>query len=71
MPPPNQPPQAALRKAMMDAANSAAYREEATRMSLDISPLGGAQVARVVADMDKARPEALAYLRKPLSMDGQ
>ena len=71
--PPGIPPerQAALRKAMMDAANSAAYREEATRMSLDISPLEGAQVARLVADMDKAPPEALAYLRKLLSMDGQ
>lgn len=63
--------QAALRKAMMDAANSKAYREEAARMSLDISPIEGGEVGRLVAGMDKAPPEALAYLRKLLATDGQ
>ena len=40
-------------------------------MSLDISPIEGGEVGRLVAGMDKAPPEALAYLRKLLATDGQ
>ncbi len=67
--PPGVPPErlAALRKAFMEAANSPALREEAARLNLDISPVEGNEVARLVADMAKAPPDVLAYLRKMLA----
>ena len=58
---------AALRKAFMEAANSKALREEAEKMSVDISPLDGETVGGLVAAMDKSPPEVLAYLRKLLA----
>ena len=60
---------AALRKAFLEAANSPAYRQEAARMSLEVSPVDGAQVARLVADFDKAPAEAMQYLKKLLVSD--
>ena len=63
--------QAALRAAFMAAVNSPAYREEAARLNLDVSPVEGAQVGRLVADMGKASPEALAFLKKLLVAESQ
>ncbi len=58
--------QAALRKAFIEAANSKALREEAEKMSLDISPLDGATVGGLVAGMERSPPELLSYLGKLL-----
>ncbi len=62
---------AALRAAFMAAANSPAYKEEAARMSMEVSPVEGAEVGRLVAGMSKAPPDVLAYLRKLLASEGQ
>ncbi len=63
--------QAALRKAFMEAVSGKALRDEAARMNVDVSPLDGAEVARLVADMAKAPPEALAYLKQLLVVEGR
>ena len=59
--------QAALRKAFMAAANGPGLRAEATKMSIDISPLDGETVGALVVGMERAPSEVLAYLRKLLS----
>lgn len=59
--------QAALRKAFMAASNGPGLRAEAAKMSVDISPLDGETVGRLVVGMESAPPEVLAYLRKLLS----
>ena len=66
--PPGIPPArlAALRKAFMDATASPGMREEAARMSVELSPVDGETAAGLVADMAKAPPEAMDYLRKLL-----
>ena len=56
----------ALRKAFMAAVNDPALRAEAARSNTELSPVEGAEVAKLVAAMDKASPEALAYLKKLL-----
>jgi tripartite-type tricarboxylate transporter receptor subunit TctC len=69
--PPGLPPerQAALRKAFMAAANSPGLRAEATRMSIDVSPLDGETVGQLVVAMEQARPEVLSYIRKILGVE--
>ncbi len=57
---------AALRKAFMAALNSQPLRDEANKMSVELSPVDGETATRLVADMAKAPPEALDYLRKLL-----
>ena len=65
---PGVPPEraAALRKAFMDATNAPALKEEAARTGMELSPVDGVEVGRLVAQMGKAPPEALDYLRKLL-----
>ena len=64
--PPGVPPERveALRKAFMQAVNDPALRADAARSNTELSPVDGAQVTKLVAAMDKASPEALAYLKK-------
>ena len=55
--PPHMPPDrtAALRKAMMDVYADPQLQEEARKMNIDLSPLDGARVEQIIADM-KATP---------------
>jgi tripartite-type tricarboxylate transporter receptor subunit TctC len=54
---------ALLRKAFMDALADPALLQEAKKMRLDINPMSGADVARVVADMSNVSPELKAQVR--------
>ena len=56
----------ALRKAFMEALASPALREEAAKSNTELSPVDGAQVTKLIAGMEKASPEALAYFKKLL-----
>jgi tripartite-type tricarboxylate transporter receptor subunit TctC len=58
---------AALREAFMKAAASSAFLAEAERLKIDVSPLDGAAVTKLVADLADAPAEALADVKAMLA----
>src|SRR5262245_6796616 len=53
----------ALRVAFLAAHGAARFREEAQRLGLDISPVGGEDVVRAIEDMAHASPDAFNYMK--------
>ena len=53
----------ALRAAFLAAHGDARFREEAERLGLDISPVGGEDVVRAIEDMAHASPDAFNYMK--------
>jgi tripartite-type tricarboxylate transporter receptor subunit TctC len=58
MAPPGIPAEQAaiLKKAFMDANKDPAYLQEAEKLKIDISPLGGDEVAKIMAKIAKTPP---------------
>jgi tripartite-type tricarboxylate transporter receptor subunit TctC len=56
-----------LQAAFVAVHRDPAFLEEAAKFGLDISPVGGEQVARTVEDMAQAPPAVLAYMRRLLA----
>jgi tripartite-type tricarboxylate transporter receptor subunit TctC len=72
MAPPEVPPDraAALRSAFLAVHKDPQYLDEAARLKIDISPIDGAEVLRIVERMAGASPKVIAHLRKLLA-DGK
>lgn len=54
----------ALQAAFIAVQTDAQYQAEAARLGLDISPVGGAQAAALIARLATAPPELMNYMRK-------
>jgi tripartite-type tricarboxylate transporter receptor subunit TctC len=69
--PPGLPPERAaiLQKAFMAAHSDPTFVEEATRLGLDISPVGPDAVAESIREIERAPNDVLDYLRKLFSAD--
>jgi tripartite-type tricarboxylate transporter receptor subunit TctC len=57
----------ALRAAFLAAHGDARFREEAQRLGLDISPVGGEDVVRAIEAMAHASPDAFNYMKNLLA----
>jgi tripartite-type tricarboxylate transporter receptor subunit TctC len=57
----------ALRAAFLAAHGDARFREEAQRLGLDISPVGGEDVVRAIEAMARASPDAFNYMKNLLA----
>lgn len=53
----------ALQKAFMDTHKDPDYLAEAKKLEIDVSPIDGAEVLRLIAQMKSAPPETLTYMR--------
>jgi tripartite-type tricarboxylate transporter receptor subunit TctC len=58
---------AALQKAFLDVHQDPQYLEDAAKMKIDVSPLGGSEVLRAIDDIAGAPPELLEYIKKLLA----
>src|SRR5262249_21936901 len=67
--PPGAPEERAqpLRAAFLAAHGDARFREEAARLGLDISPVGGEDMVRAIEDMAHASPDAFNYMKNLLA----
>jgi tripartite-type tricarboxylate transporter receptor subunit TctC len=67
--PPEVPPEraGALQRAFLAVHEDAAYLEDAARVRVDVSPIGGADVLRAIERIAGAPPEQLDYVRKLLA----
>jgi tripartite-type tricarboxylate transporter receptor subunit TctC len=67
--PPGVPEERAqpLRAAFLAAHGDARFREEAARLGLDISPVGGEDMVRAIEDMAHASPDAFNYMKNLLA----
>ena len=54
----------AIRDAMMRVFTDPDFREEAARMKLDVAPVSGEDVQRIVRDAYSASPELIARIRR-------
>ena len=70
--PPNVPIERAqaLQTAFLAVQQDAQYREEAARLKIDVSPVGGAQIMNVIDRIAAAPPETLDYMKKLLANKG-
>jgi tripartite-type tricarboxylate transporter receptor subunit TctC len=70
--PPGLPPERAqaLRKAFLAVHQDPLYLEEAAKMKVDVSPVGGEEVLRAIEDIAKAPPETLDRLKRILETKG-
>lgn len=59
-----------LRKAFMAAQADPQYVEEAARLKLDLSPIGGAEVEQAIDRIGAAPPAALDDMRRLLAGKG-
>src|SRR5262245_43362568 len=57
----------ALRAAFLAAHDDARFREEAARLGVDISPVGGEDVVRAIEAMAHASPDAFNYMKNLLA----
>ena len=57
----------ALQRAFLAVHEDAGYLEDAARMRVDVSPIGGADVLRAIERIAGSPPEQLDYVRKLLS----
>jgi tripartite-type tricarboxylate transporter receptor subunit TctC len=57
----------ALQAGFLAVHQDAQYRDEAARLKIDISPVGGDDVLRAIAQMAAAPPELLGYMKKLLA----
>jgi len=57
----------ALQKAFLAVHQDPQYLEEAARMKIDVSPIGGDEVLRAIEDIANAPPEMLDYMKKILA----
>jgi len=57
----------ALQKAFLAVHQDPQYLEEAARMKIDVSPIGGDEVLRAMEDIANAPPEMLDYMKKILA----
>jgi tripartite-type tricarboxylate transporter receptor subunit TctC len=57
----------ALQKAFLDVHQDPQYLEDAAKLKVDVSPLGGADVLRAIEDIAEAPPELLEYMKKLLA----
>ena len=57
----------ALQDAFLAVHQDAQYLEEARRLKVDVSPIGGAEVLRAIEGLAGAAPELLDYMRKLLA----
>jgi hypothetical protein len=56
----------ALQAAFLAVHRDLQYLDEATRLKIDISPIGGEEVLRAIAQIAAAPPELLGYMKKLL-----
>jgi len=57
----------ALRAAFLAAHRDPEYLEEAARLKIDVSPIGGEEVLRAIERIAGAPPEQLDYVRRLLA----
>src|SRR3954471_4172818 len=57
----------ALQKAFLAVHQDPQYLEEAAKLKIDVSPIGGADVLRAIEDIANAPPEMLEYMKKLLA----
>ncbi len=57
----------ALQAAFLAVHQDPQYLEEAARLKVDVSPIGGAEVLRAIEDIARASPELLDYMGKLLA----
>jgi tripartite-type tricarboxylate transporter receptor subunit TctC len=57
----------ALQKAFLAVHEDPQYLEEAAKLKIDVSPIGGADVLRAIEDIASAPPEMLDYMKKLLA----
>lgn len=62
---------AALRRAFDDTMNDPAFRADAERRKLDIDPIGGAEIQKLVTDLYKASPAVVARVKKILEQSSE
>jgi hypothetical protein len=67
--PPGLPPEraAALQRAFLAVHGDARYLEDAARLRIDVSPIGGDGVLQAIDRIANAPPELLDYVRKLLA----
>jgi hypothetical protein len=67
--PPDVPPDRvqALRAAFLATHRDPQYLEEAAKLRLDVSPVGGADVLRTIERIAGAPPDVIDHLRKLLA----
>jgi tripartite-type tricarboxylate transporter receptor subunit TctC len=67
--PPGLPPDraSALQDAFLRVHDDPLYREEAAKLKIDVSPIGGTEVLRAIEDIAGAPAETLDYMRKLLA----
>ena len=58
---------AVLQKAFLDVHQDPQYLDDAARLKVDVSPIGGADVLRAIQDIADAPPELLEYMKKLLA----
>jgi tripartite-type tricarboxylate transporter receptor subunit TctC len=70
--PPNLPPERAqaLQQAFASVQSDPQYLDDAARLKLDLSPIGGDEVARAIATIGATSPATLDYMRKLLTNTG-
>ena len=56
-----------MQKAFLEVHRDPQYLEEAARLKVDISPIGGPEVVRAIEDIADAPPELLEYMKKLLA----
>jgi hypothetical protein len=57
----------ALQRAFLAVHRDPQYLEEAVRLRIDVSPIGGDEVLHAIDRIASAPPEQLEYIRKLLS----
>ena len=57
----------ALQKAFLAVHEDPQYLEEAAKLKIDVSPIGGTDVLRAIEDIASAPPEMLDYMKKLLA----
>jgi tripartite-type tricarboxylate transporter receptor subunit TctC len=60
----------ALQDAFVAVHKDSQYLEEARKLKIDVSPIGGEEVQRVIARIGSAPPETLAYMKNLLASKG-
>ena len=58
---------AALRKAFMDTMKDEKFIEESRRIGVDVNPLDGAEISKIMREIDAAPADAIESLRKILN----
>jgi hypothetical protein len=56
-----------LQRAFLAVHQDPQYLDEAAKLKIDVSPIGGDEVLRAIEDIANAPPEMLEYMRKILA----